>query len=164
MITNIETELHSSLFEYVNHCEEELLLGQPAEFHYPKALVGKKTTDSIWGEKVNEIKALNKLLLSGLRNKANIYAIFTKDRGSNSWDAKYVGESKSVDMRTRMTAHLIKKHNMTGSKLAEVRASISKGKLISIRFIYLPEEALRTFIEEKIISNNKNSLEWNKNS
>jgi len=46
----------------------------------------------------------------------NIYAIFTK-LGDAEWTVKYIGERKAIEMRQRITAHLIKKVEQQGQNL-----------------------------------------------
>lgn len=160
MIISIENEIPEGIEEYIEECEKCLLEGDPTEFLYPSDFVGKSIADNIWEEMVEVLKKNNKTLLSTLRNKANIYAIYTKPINGD-WVVKYVGERKAASMRERITSHLIKKDDRTGSKLEYVREAVSKGEKIGLRFIYLPRDTLRTFVEEEIISRNKASLSWN---
>lgn len=157
----IEKRTPPDLQEFIENCESHLLTGEPTQFQYPSELLGKSIADAIWEEKVSEIKELNKSLLSGLRNKANVYAIFTK-AGSGGWVVRYVGERKAVDMRQRITNHLITKSDGTGAKLDFVREAVSKGESIGLRFLFVGRDTLRTCIEEEIISRNKSKLIWNK--
>jgi len=160
MIAKIEMELPDSLQSYINECESKLLNGEPSEFVYPVDFIGKRISDPIWDEMITQVKKPNESILSTLRNKANIYAIFTKN-GDEPWDKKYVGERKALDMRQRMTSHLVNKNSGTGSKLDFVRKAVSQGEKIGLRFIYIPRDTMRTFIEEEIISKNKTELIWN---
>ncbi|MEH8110202.1 hypothetical protein Q7I18_04540 [Aeromonas veronii] len=160
MIINITTAIPEGIQEYIDNCEHYLLKEEPTEFLFPEALKNHSISDSIWTDNADEVKKLNEPLLSRLRNKANIYAIFTKTVNGN-WVVKYVGESKAVNMRERITSHLITKSSQTGSKLEYVREAVSKGEKIGLRFIYLSRDTLRTFVEEEIISKNKDHLPWN---
>ncbi|ELH9640318.1 hypothetical protein [Vibrio alginolyticus] len=162
MIVNIKQSLPNELQEYINHCEEQLLNSEPVEFVYPAELVGKDVSDPIWDDLIEEVKEPNeKEILSKLRHKANIYAIFTKN-GDEPWVKKYVGERKAIDMRQRITSHLINKNRKTGSKLDLVRDAVSKGQKIGLRFIFVPRDTMRAFVEEEIISKYKAELVWNK--
>ena len=160
MIVNIETPLPAELQSYIEICENSLLRNEPTEFLYPNELIGKRIADPIWEQKISEVKAPNEPLLSSLRNKANVYAIFTKE-SNNQWVKKYVGERKAIDMRQRITSHLINKNSGTGSKLDYVREAVSRGEKIGLRFIFIPRDTMRTFVEEEIISKNKSELPWN---
>jgi hypothetical protein len=160
MIIKIEKELPSGIQEYIEECESSLLQGEPTEFVFPNELIGASITDSIWDEMIGVIKTRNEPLLSSLRNKANIYAIFTKTNDGD-WVVKYVGERKAIEMRQRITSHLLTKDIKTGSKLEYVREAVSRGERIGLRFIFLQRDTMRTFVEEEIISRNKNSLPWN---
>jgi hypothetical protein len=73
----------------------------------------------------------------------------------------YVGESKSISLRDRITAHVIDKETRTGSTLSFVKDAVSARQQIGISFIKVQPESLRLFVEEKIISKNKEKLPWN---
>ncbi|MGF1792931.1 hypothetical protein L4D21_20245 [Photobacterium profundum] len=160
MIVIIERELPVSLQQYIDECENQLLNGEPSEFVYPSELLGKRISDPIWDEMIAQVKEPNEAILSTLRNKANIYAIFTKN-GDEPWIKKYVGERKALDMRQRITSHLINKNSSTGSKLDFVREAVSQGEKVGLRFLFIPRDTMRTFVEEEIISKNKKELIWN---
>jgi hypothetical protein len=136
-------------------CEDSLLRGTKHEVHYPQ-----NGGPNNWP--VDEIKAKNKCLLDQMRNAGNIYAIFEAGKEADSqWMVRYVGERKSDGLRQRLTEHLIKKDARTGSKLGEVKNSVSEGKRIAVAFIKVEPEALRLYVEESIIARHKQALPWN---
>ena len=104
----------------------------------------------------------NTTLLSKLRHQGNVYALFVRERKEQSkWKVMYVGECKADGLRSRITAHLIKKDHRTGSKLAEIQDSVASGLEIGLSFIRVEPQSLRLFVEETIIANNKSELPWN---
>ncbi|HIF9178603.1 TPA: hypothetical protein ACX6QN_003447 [Photobacterium damselae] len=160
MINQVELNI-GDLNAFLSMCEHKLFSEKPIEFNYPNELVGVPIDDPIWEEKAEEIKILNNdRILKNLRNKANIYAIFTLDT-DKSWKAMYCGQRKAVNMRDRITEHFIVKDERINSKLAEVRQAVSDGKKVGLRFIYIPRDAIRKFVEEELISRNKDNLPWN---
>lgn len=156
---NIEIITSKDLAPYIEECEKALLIGDPVVFHYPDKLIGKSIAGKIWDDSIEEIKELNKNLLSSLRNNANIYAIYIKE--NNNWCLKYIGQRKTENIRERITQHLINKNEKTGSKLEYVREAVSQGHAIGVRFIKTDRDTLRTFAEEEMISKNKSRLPWN---
>jgi hypothetical protein len=76
----------------------------------------------------------------------------------------YVGMSKSSELRSRLTAHLISKNRRTGSVLQKVKKRVDGGWEVSISAIRVEPEELRTYIESKLIGRNRESLEWNTHS
>lgn len=107
-----------------------------------------------------QIKQQNNNLLSNLRNRANLYAIYRRTSENGKWEPVYVGERKSEGMRERITQHLIDKDEGTGSKLKEVKETVRRGGRIGVSFLLVKPESLRLCVEEYIIDNTK-SLIWN---
>lgn len=145
------------LDDFVRRCADELFNREPYTFIFPEdCFLGK------WP--VDEIRNKNKNFLATLREKANIYAIFVRDRGSKSlWQRMYVGERKSSFMRDRMREHLIKKNDQTGSVLNKIKMAISSNKEVGLSFINVKPDSLRLFVEEEIIktSRTETELSWN---
>lgn len=155
----IEIINSTDLTSFILACETALLKTQPTEFFYPELLQNKNISDPVWENSITEIKELNDDFLSSLRGNANIYAIHIKD--DEEYKVAYVGQRKSMDMRERITQHLITKDPKTNSKLEYVRCAVSRGCKIGMTFIKTDKDTLRTFVEEEIISRNKPSLLWN---
>lgn len=141
--------------EFVERCEDELFSCSPEQFFFPEGCSEKN-----WS--VKKIKNGNKDLLMKLRNHANVYAIFVRQRGSKlPWEKMYVGERKSNGLRERITQHLITKDPRTGSMLEKVKKAVSSGKEVGLSFIKVEPESLRLFVEEMIILKYKTQLPWN---
>ncbi len=87
-----------------------------------------------------------------------LYSIFTFE--NKIWKIKYIGETKKAKAKQRLTNHLIKKHEKTGAKLEKVNESLSKNFKIGVKVIYLNNEALRYYFEEKLIMSIPD-LPWN---
>lgn len=160
MINQVELNI-DGLNDFLSMCEDKLFSEEPIEFNYPDELVGVPIDNPIWEEKAEEIKILNNDgVLKKLRNQANIYAIFTLATGQ-SWKTMYCGQRKAVNMRDRITEHFIVKDERINSKLAEVRQAVSDGEKVGLRFIYIPRDTMRKFVEEELIARNKDKLPWN---
>ncbi|HHK8521761.1 TPA: hypothetical protein ACQYCU_004485 [Vibrio parahaemolyticus] len=106
----------------------------------------------------DELKEDNEKLLKDLSGSANVYAIFESKNGK-TFQVKYIGQTKQKGARTRLTNHLIKKHEKTGAKLQRVMDSVRSGNDICISWVQIEPESLRHYVEEKLIE--KHSLEWN---
>lgn len=143
------------LSDFATSCETALLYGDKHQILYPARV-------NIENWPTDQIKSLNETLLAQLRNAGNVYALFEADAPTNSpWTLKYVGERKSDGLRQRLTEHLIKKNEKTGSKLAEIQATVASGKRIAVSFIKVEPEALRLYVEETLIAKYKTMLPWN---
>jgi len=148
----------SGLPEFAVTCAQALLSNIQYQFNYPDGC-----TLQHWP--VEEIKAANELFLKSLRHSANVYAIFLRPHGTEEqWQPVYVGERKSVGLRERITQHLIDKDTRTGSKLDEIKRAVATKQDIGLSFIKVEPESLRLYVEEAIIANHKNELEWNTHS
>lgn len=68
-------------------------------------------------------------------------------------------------MRSRLTAHLIKKDKRTGAMVAKAAEAVRNGAEIAVSFIKIEPEELRLVAENKILANDKaeNEFQWNKN-
>lgn len=144
-----------SLDKFSDKCATALLEKVQHQFKYPVSC-----TLQHWP--VDDIKRENKTLLRSLRNSGNVYALFVRAPTEGAqWEAVYVGERKSIGLRTRITQHLINKHEKTGSMLEAVKTAVASGSNIGISFINVQPESLRLYVEETIIANHKDSLPWN---
>ena len=143
------------LEELVNRCTADLFSDVQYTFMFPAGC-------SLQHWPVEEIKESNSAFLANLRNSANIYAIFVRPEGAaDEWIKVYVGQRKSSGLRDRITHHLIKKHDQTGSMLEAVRTAVAAGNKIGLSFVKVQPEPLRLFVEESIISRYKQVLPWN---
>jgi hypothetical protein len=140
---------------FTGRCMKSLLATAQHEFIFPEGC-----SPDHWP--IDEIKTANEHLLSTLRNQANIYAIFLRERDKKSpWQVVYVGERKSSGLRERITEHLIAKDRRTGSKLDEIKKAVASNHEVGLSFIMVTPEALRLSVEETIIAKNKERLPWN---
>lgn len=145
----------SDLAEFASTCSKALLATAQHTITFPEG-----SSKESWP--VEEIKKLNATLLSKLRHQGNVYALFVRERKEHSkWKVMYVGERKADGLRSRITEHLIKKDPQTGSKLAEIQASVASDLEIGLSFIRVEPQSLRLYVEETIIANNKSELPWN---
>jgi predicted small secreted protein len=74
---------------------------------------------------------------------------------------RYIGQSKSIEARNRLSNHLIKKDKNTGAKLQFVKQHIEKGGKIKVSHILIEPESLRHYIEEELIKKHSVDLDWN---
>lgn len=153
----------SALEKFYKKCREDLCCSNNViPFKYPRTLVGNAMDDKKWEEQVIHIKTLNKSLLRSLRNHVTNYAIFTK-KDDDKWCLRYVGQTKIDLARTRLTHHLISKHEITGAKLKLVRKAVNGGLQLGLKLIHVEPTALRHYIEEEILKESTDgSLDWNK--
>lgn len=142
--------------KFAEECAKVLLSDPQHQFQYPKSC-------SLQHWPIDEIKAANDELLKTLRHRANVYAIFVCDPArKEAWHPVYVGERKSGGLRDRITQHLVAKDPRTGSMLEAIQTAVSSGKEIGLSFLKVQPESLRLYVEEAIISRNKENLPWNK--
>lgn len=153
------------LTDFVESCRDALIIANPTQFHYPAELSGVHASTELWTKDAGLIKKLNEELLTGLRNRANLYAIYIRNNGDTDWDPVYVGHSASTEMRARLTAHLITKSAETGAVVEKVAKAVRNGAEIAVSFLLVTPEALRLVAEDEILRKNEatNELQWNKN-
>lgn len=146
----------NDLEKFLKECEKRLLSDDnKQEVRYPSVCV------PLWdSERINEV---NETLLSELKHSANVYAIFTAEKGSKEYALKYIGQTISKLAKTRLTNHLIKKHSKTGAKLSKVIDHVQSGGKIKISWISITPESLRHYIEEELIERHPESI-WNKHA
>lgn len=144
-------EQKSELENFLDHCEKALF-----DDDNKKEVIYNKEWD------VLEIKNTNKKLFDAIgKLKPNIYAIFAAENKNSGFQLKYIGQTNSQGARTRLINHLIAKNHKTGAKLEKVKNVVNSGGRIKISFIKIDPEALRHYIEEKLIDKHYNELDWN---
>lgn len=142
---SLTLEQSCALEKFAQECAKTLLSNPPMEiFKLPS-----DCSESNWCQ--TTIKALNETFLGKLRNNGNVYALFLQAEDLKGWVPKYVGQSARTYLRSRITNHLIGKHERTGSKLDEVRQAVLAGRRIGISYILVEPEELRGYVEEKLI-------------
>ncbi len=147
---------------FVEECRSRLIFADPLPFRYPPTLVGEFTT-ATWSASVPRIKELNEHILGSLRNNANLYAIYTRRDPRQPWAHVYVGHSKSKEMRTRITAHMIKKDAGTGAQLEQVMAAVRSGYSLAVSFLLVKPDSLRLVVEDCILNDPESEFPWNIN-
>ncbi|WP_126991292.1 hypothetical protein [Candidatus Kurthia intestinigallinarum] len=146
------------LIEFAKDVEQQFFTVAPYHFQYPIEV----ETNIIWDrELISEIKELNKQFLSGLIHNANLYMIYTRTSESSEWKPKYFGQRKSQGIYGRIIEHLVTKNEATGAKLGKVKEALRNGEEIGINLVKIQPEELRLYIEEFIIKQNSNLLDWN---
>ena len=144
------------LTNFLKDCEDHLLNNNDKkEVAYPNSCISPWDSEGI--------KRANEELLNELSGSANVYAIFTANKNSEEYTLKYIGQSESKLARTRLTNHLIMKHEKTGAKLKKVIDHIRSGGKIKISWIKITPESLRHSIEEELIGKHPESC-WNKHA
>ncbi|MDQ0608008.1 hypothetical protein QFZ83_002179 [Variovorax sp. W1I1] len=142
---SLEFNQAASLETFAKKCAKTLLSNPPMEI--VKFPLDCSATN--WCQIT--IKELNEGFLGKLRNNGNVYALFLEAEDLTKWEPRYVGKSARSNLRTRISNHLIGKHEKTGSKLDEVRQAVLAGRKIGISYILVEPEELRGYVEEKLI-------------
>lgn len=102
----------------------------------------------------------NSELLSDISGKPIVYCIWM---GTSEKDLspKYIGHAGSNVSRQRIRAHFAKKNEGTWSQLAKVKEVISNGGCVGITIITIEPPYMRKALEDWLIEENSNLLEWN---
>lgn len=112
-------------------------------------------------ERVKESRNINKEAISKLvNNGANIYALWIK-RAKGKWELKYIGQRKESGIRERLCQHLFSKHKKTGSQLEKIKREVRENHKIGVSCIRVVPDAMRSSVEEGLISRHKGQLLWN---
>lgn len=153
--------------DFVKDCRDALIVTNPIPFLYPPELSGRSASIEGWAKENKRIKKLNSNPLESLIHNANLYAIYKKENGSTEWDPVYVGHSQSKGMRSRLTAHIIKKDKRTGAMVEKAVEAVRNGAEIAVSFTLVEPEELRLLAENRILHKDKSendlTLEWNRN-
>ncbi len=94
-------------------------------------------------------------------NRPNLYGLLTKEPNIKDWQLRYVGQTKAKDIRQRLRAHLFKRNNRTGAKLASVNNALENGLEIGIKLMIINPEELRSYYEAKLLNLQELNLDWN---
>ena len=103
----------------------------------------------------------NKALLTKVSRSANLYAIFTSAGAAEDVSVRYFGKTTRKLARQRITNHLFRKNEKTGSKLAQVIAHASDGGVVQISWVDVEPESLRNYLEEELILRHPEA-DWNR--
>lgn len=66
-------------------------------------------------------------------------------------------------MRSRITAHMIKKDDGTGAQLEEVMAAVRSGRSLAVSFLLVEPDSLRLVVEDCILNDPEREFPWNTN-
>ena len=150
-------ETRSELMKFAFACKEALLV-EKRNF----CLVEFPTECSNQSWPAKKIRDSNSQFLKSLRGNGNIYAILTQESRSTDWDAKYVGQRKSDNLKERIEQHLVYRGKKTSSKLDNVKKAVFEGQQVAVTYIKVEKESLRHFVEEEIIgAAESGELAWN---
>ncbi len=150
----IKHQNENELNTFFQKCEDALLNEENRkQIDYPQEYIES------WNTK--KIKEKNESWLKTLRHNVSVYAIFTAQLENENFTIRYIGQSKSIDARNRLSSHLIKKDKRTGSKLQFVKEHIKVGGKIKVSHILIEPESLRHYIEEELIKKYSDDLDWN---
>lgn len=152
---NKEVDLTKDFNKLVRGCES--LLIRQSDIIPIRYLSHKKDIR----EGVKESKNINKEAISKLvNNGANIYALWVK-RAKGRWELKYIGQRKESGIRERLCQHLFSKHKKTGSQLENIIREVGENHKIGVSCIRVVPDAMRSSVEEGLISEHKDSPLWN---
>jgi hypothetical protein len=102
----------------------------------------------------------NKSILDGIAGKAIVYCIWVAET-PNSFSPKYIGHAGKTVSRQRIRNHLSIKNPKTGAKLNNVKIELGKRNSIGITYLKVEPDYMRKSLEDWLISNHSNLLEWN---
>jgi hypothetical protein len=150
----MQYEQITSLEEFLSQVEAKLL-----EPEQRVRVLFPATATTPWdGE---SLARANKSLLGSVSGSANLYAIFTSKDGTSESVLRYFGKTTKKLARQRVTNHLFRKHEKTGSKLAQVIAHACDGGTVEIAWIEVHPESLRNYLEEELILRHPEA-DWNR--
>lgn len=113
----------------------------------------------IWN--VDQLVKLNEHVLKMVAGNANVYAIFVRQSGAESYQLRYIGKTTNKLARQRIMNHLIKKHTKTGAMLDKVKEVVGAGGGVSISWVKIEPESLRNYLEEELIKRHPEAC-WNR--
>ncbi|MFN8258151.1 MAG: hypothetical protein U0W24_20850 [Bacteroidales bacterium] len=103
---------------------------------------------------------LNKELLIAIAGKAIVYCLWVSDNKS-AFIQRYIGHAAANISRQRIRAHLTKKNERTGAQLKKIIKALELKHNIGLSFIIIEPAYMRKALEEWLIENNSDTLEWN---
>ena len=109
----------------------------------------------------------NKLPDSLGTSPINLYAIWSRQKGSDSWALQYIGQRSVKNGWERIRQHLFHTPAGTESKLHRVREALNAGQEFGVTAILVEPDYLRLSIEDELIrqtTRQAGTLPWNKRS
>lgn len=147
-------ECISSLEPFLSQVEASLLSpGRRVAVSFPPTAVSPWDGDAL--------ALANQTLLTEVSGSANLYAIFTAALGEKDRSLRYFGKTTRKLARQRITNHLFRKNEKTGSKLAQVIAHACDGGAVEISWVEVHPESLRNYLEEELILRHPEA-DWNR--
>ena len=73
---------------------------------------------------------------------------------------RYIGQSKSRYARQRLRNHLFIKSDRTGAMLDKIKVHVGSGGFVGVSWASIEPEALRHYVEERLIERHPES-DWN---
>ncbi len=147
-------ECISSLEAYLTQVEESLLSKEKRiTVSFPPTAI------SPWDG--GALVQANQTLLAKTSRSANLYAIFTAACGVKEHSLRYLGKTTRKLARQRITNHLFRKDERTGSKLSQVVALACGGGTVEIAWVDIQPESLRNYLEEELILRHPEA-DWNR--
>ena len=150
----MEYEQLQSLEEFLKNVEAALL---KEEARTPV----KYSPHNITPWSAAQIDAENQSLLSSVSGAANVYAIFTAPKATDTFTLRYIGKTTLKLARQRIRNHLITKNEKTGAKLWKVISHVQAGGAVKLSWVTVEPESLRNYIEEELINRHKEA-DWNR--
>jgi hypothetical protein len=108
-----------------------------------------------------ELAEENDQFLSDVSGNANVYMLYTAEKGSSSYQLRYVGKTTRKLARQRLRNHLFKKSDGTGAKLDSIKAHVQSGGSVKISWVSIEPESLRNWAEEELIFSHPEA-NWNR--
>lgn len=143
-----------TLEKYLDTVEAALLQEEVRSLvEYPKESI------SAWD--AGQLDAANHGLFDAVSGVANVYAIFTALKNSNTFSLRYIGKTTRTLARQRIRNHLVKKNDKTGAKLTKIVAHVQTGGTVKIAWVKIEPESLRGYVEEELI-NRHGEADWNR--
>jgi hypothetical protein len=105
--------------------------------------------------------ANNQRLLEKVSGKSIVYCIWV-GKSKKTFLPKYIGHSKGSKARQRLRAHLAYKSKGTGAKLDNVKEALKLKQFIAISIVVIEPAYMRKALEEWLLSEYSETLEWNK--
>lgn len=144
----------SSLEDYLSEVEEALLATEKrVAVSFPSTAVSPWDGDAL--------ARANQELLKKASGSTNLYAIFTAACGAKEHALRYLGKTTKKLARQRITNHLFRKDERTGSKLAQIMTHACGGGTVEISWIEVEPESLRNYLEEELILRHPEA-DWNR--
>ena len=109
----------------------------------------------------------NQLPVSLGTQPINLYAIWSRPKGTTCWELHYIGQRSEKYGWRRVREHLFHAYRGTESKVERVREALRAGREFGVTAMHVEPDFLRLSIEDELIrrvSRQQGALPWNKRS